>query len=448
MAIKKGEVDIVIGARSAIFAPFNNIGAIIIDEEHETTYKSDMTPKYDTIEVAIKRAIQESGVVVLGSATPSVISNYRAECKIYGKIELKNRYNNTPMPQIQIVDMRQELETGNKSIFSNELYNKTKESLDSGKQVILFLNRRGYSPFISCRKCGYVMRCPECGISMTYHKSENIASCHFCGRRETPPNICPSCGSKYLKHFGVGTEKVEEITKELFPEVEVARLDLDTSARKGSVNKILNDFRKGRTKILIGTQMIAKGLDFDNVELVGAIAADVSLNIPDFRSGERTFQLTTQVAGRSGRRHTQGQVIIQTYMPDNYAILAAANHDYPALYNNEILLRKTFDYPPFTDIIRVTVVSESEENIEAYAQEVKNLLFSFSQNESSDYVLGPNPAPVFKVRDEYRYYMYIKSSNNMRKKHEILLSQLKRDINTNKKKDFRVIIEINPFNMY
>ncbi len=447
MAIKKGDVDIVIGARSAVFAPFKNIGIIIIDEEHETTYKSDMTPKYDTVEVAIKRGIQSNALVVLGSATPSVISNYRAETGLYEKIELKKRFNDTPMPRVRIADMREELMAGNKSIFSNELHDRIKKSISDGRQVILFLNRRGYSPFISCRKCGYVMKCPDCDISMTYHKADNTAICHFCGKKEILPKTCPSCDSKYLKYFGIGTEKVEEAVKELFPDSKVARLDLDTSSKKGSTNKILGDFKKGKTHILIGTQMIAKGLDFENVDLVGIVAADVSLNIPDFRSGERTFQLVTQVAGRSGRGGSQGDVIIQTYMPENYAILCAADHDYRKFYSDEILLRKTLGYPPFGDIIRITVLSDMEENAEKGADQMKAMILSCTSQKEEENILGPNSAPVYKVKNEFRYYIHIKSNNSMRKKYEDILSKLKNEINTDKKKGFRVIIEVNPFSL-
>ena len=447
-SVKNGDVDIVIGARSAIFAPFENIGTIIIDEEHETTYKSDMTPKYDTIEVAIKRAIKENATVILGSATPSVVSSYRAQQGIYEKIEIKTRYNMTPLPAVHIEDMRKELVSGNKSIFSNRLYERINETLKNGKQVILFLNRRGYSPFISCRKCGYVMKCPDCNISMTYHKADNMAVCHFCGKKESMPESCPNCGSKYLKHFGAGTEKVEEVSNKLFPDHEIARLDLDTSSKKGSVNKILNRFKKRKTDILIGTQMIAKGLDFENVGLVGIVAADVSLNIPDFRSAERTFQLITQVAGRSGRGNTIGEVIIQTYMPDNYAVRYASEHDYDKFFSDEILLRKTLEYPPFSDIIRITVLSDSEGTSSHGADIIKEHILNSVPKEEGAYILGPDCAPVFKMKDEFRYHIHIKSTNKMRRQYENLLADLKREINTDKKREFRVIIEINPFSLY
>ena len=448
MAIKKNQVDIVIGARSAVFAPFENVGAIIVDEEHETTYKSDMTPKYDTVEVAVKRGLAQNSVVVLGSATPSVVTNYRSEQGLYEKIQLKNRYNKVPLPKIHIEDMRQELMAGNKTVFSRKLHERIIRSLERERQVILFLNRRGYSSFISCRECGYVMKCPDCSISMTYHKHDNTAVCHFCGQKEEVPSQCPSCGSKYLKYFGAGTEKVEELTRGIFPDVSIGRLDMDTSAKKGSVNKILNDFKKGKTRILIGTQMIAKGLDFDNVDLVGIVAADVSLNIPDFRSGERTFQLITQVAGRSGRGDSRGEVIIQTYMPENYAVLCAADHNYQKFYEDEILLRKTLGYPPFGDIIQITVLAATEASAAKSAANLKQHIQRLVGEDEAANVLGPNSATIVKMKNEFRYHIHIKSSEKMRKKYEVIFSRLKKEINTDKNMGFRVIIEVNPFSFY
>ena len=299
-----GDGQIVIGARSAVFAPLENIGLIVIDEEHETTYKSDHTPKYDTIEVALKRVQDKdnNGILLLGSATPSVVSYQRAQEGIYELLELTERYNKVMLPEISIVDMREELKRGNRSIISSELCNKMKDTLEAGRQVILFLNRRGYSTFVSCRECGYVARCPGCGLSLTYHKAGGQAVCHYCGYHEPAPNKCPECGSKYIRYFGSGTEKLEEAVSDLFPEYAAERLDLDTVKRKGELTRKLKAFRSGKTQILIGTQIIAKGLDFRNVGLSGIVSADVSLNIPDFRSPERTFQLITQAAGRAGRQ--------------------------------------------------------------------------------------------------------------------------------------------------
>ena len=310
MRIRKGEAKIVIGARLGVFAPLENIGMIIMDEEHEATYKSDMTPKYETVDIALKRLMYYKGVLVMGSATPSVVSYQRARDGIYRLIELKQRYNENPLPKVDLVDMREELKAGNRTIFSDQLYHKMVETLEKGQQIILFLNRRGYSTFISCRECGEAMKCPECGISLVYHKRENAGVCHYCGKRFEVPKICQNCGSKYIKYFGAGTEKVEEFTKELFPDKVVERLDLDTAKNNREINRIINGFSKGKTDILIGTQLVAKGLDFKNVGLVGVVAADVSLNIPDYRSTERTFQLVTQVAGRAGRGEEKGLVIV------------------------------------------------------------------------------------------------------------------------------------------
>ncbi|MDR2487137.1 MAG: primosomal protein N', partial [Clostridiales Family XIII bacterium] len=312
LRIRQGRVDIAIGARSAVFAPFGNLGLILIDEEHETSYKSDMQPKYDAIEIALRRAARAGSVCVLGSATPSIVTMFRAKQGFYKELRLTKRFGGTPLPRIRLVDMRTELMQGNRSIFSAKLHARIAQDLEEGKQAILFLNRRGYSPFVSCRRCGYVARCSDCGIAMTWHKQMGLILCHFCGRSAQVPKVCPECGSGYLRHFGVGTEQVEEQAATAWPGARIARLDLDTAARKGSTERILKDFGKGRTDILIGTQMVAKGLDFAHVGTVGVIAADVGLNIPDFRSCERTYALVTQVAGRAGRREERGEVVIQT----------------------------------------------------------------------------------------------------------------------------------------
>ncbi|MDR1028042.1 MAG: primosomal protein N' [Clostridiales Family XIII bacterium] len=445
--IRNGETDIVIGARSAVFAPFEDIGAIIVDEEHETTYKSDMTPKYDTVEVAIKRASRARGVVVLGSATPSIVSMRRAESGLYHLLTMKRRFNATPLPKSIVVDMRREIERGNRSVFSAELHARIERALTAGKQVILFLNRRGYSPFICCRKCGYVMRCDECGIAMTYHKREERAICHFCGKSLTVPQVCPECGSGYLRGFGAGTEKVEELTRDAFPRASVARLDLDTSSVKGSIRKILRDFEKGRTDILIGTQMVAKGLDFANVSLVGIIAADVGLNIPDFRSSERTFQLITQVAGRAGRGAEVGDVVVQTYAPDNYAIMAAVTHNYRKFYDTELMLRRYMKYPPFSDVIQATALSGDERDAAEGAEALKRGILAAMGDGEGRYIFGPHKAAISKVGDDYRYQMYIKALPERRIRYENLLAELKKKMNTDRTRKCRIIIDVNPFSL-
>ena len=445
MRIKKGEVKIVIGARSAVFAPLSDIGAIVLDEEHESTYKSDMSPKYDAIEVAIKRAKKNRAVVLLGSATPSLVSAYKAETGEYKKIALTERFNKTPLPSVEIIDMREELKNGNKSIFSVALYREMKENLEKKRQVILFLNRRGYSTFVSCRSCGYVMRCRECGISLTYHKSKNEAICHFCGGREKVPTICPVCGGKYIKHFGTGTEKVEELTREIFPEYMVDRLDLDTTTKKGSIDKILNSFRKGKTDILIGTQLVAKGLDFSNVGLVGIVSADISLNVPDFRSAERTFQLITQAAGRAGRGDSTGRVLIQSYNPEHYSIVAAAEHDYEAFYRAETELRKQTGYPPFSDLIQVVLSSEDEQEAYEVCRQVAEDFIRGAGKSEERYVLGPQAAPMNKVKGLYRFQLLIKCFPGKRKEYSRILNEIKMGINTDRNAKYLISVDINPY---
>ncbi|MDR1042812.1 MAG: primosomal protein N' [Clostridiales Family XIII bacterium] len=445
--VKRGEADIAIGARSVVFAPFENIGAIIVDEEHETTYKSDMTPKYDTVEVALKRAARSQAICVLGSATPSVVSMYRARSGVYRLLELKERYNGTPLPRIEVVDMREELKSGNRSIFSRALYDAMNEKLAGSKQTILFLNRRGYSTFISCRACGYVMRCPECGISMTYHKARNRAECHFCGLHLPLPPVCPECESGSIRHFGIGTEKVEELTRKTFPDASVARLDLDSTSRKGSVERILGDFESGKTDILIGTQMVAKGLDYDNVSPVGIIAADVSLNIPDFRAAERTFQLITQTSGRAGRGDEVGEVYVQTYWPEHPAIESAARGDYDGFYETETLVRRTLSYPPYSDIYRITVFAASDAAASAGAEGLcRALVASVGEGERGN-ILGPQQAPIHKRGDDYAHLLHVKVTPPLRSTYERVLAGLKKNINTDNGAGYRIMIEVNPFSL-
>jgi len=445
MRIRRGEVKIVIGARSAVFAPLGEIGAIVLDEEHETTYKSDMSPKYDTVEVAVKRAMQNRAVVLLGSATPSLVSAFKAEQGEYERILLTERFNKTPLPSVEIIDMRSELRNGNKSIFSISLYEEMKKNLEEKRQVILFLNRRGYSTFVSCRTCGYVMKCGECGISLTYHKSRNEAICHFCGHREKVPDLCPVCSGKYIKYFGTGTEKVEEVARELFPEYTVDRLDLDTVSRKGSIDKILNSFRKGKTNILIGTQLVAKGLDFSNVGLVGIVSADISLNVPDFRSSERTFQLITQAAGRAGRGDFPGKVLIQSYNPDHYSIVTAAAHDYESFYRAETAIRKQIGYPPFSDLIQVVLSSEKEQEAYEICGRVAAEFVRNAGKEEERHVFGPQAAPMNKVKGLYRYQLLIKCFPGKRKIYTKILNEIKLGINTDRNAKYLISVDINPY---
>lgn len=447
--IREGKVKIVVGARSAVFAPFKNLGIIIIDEEHEATYKSSQSPKYNTIEVAEKRVELENGILVLGSATPSLETYYESLNGRFTLLELNERVNNYKLPEVVVVDMRDELNKGNKSIFSTELHNAIDENLKKGKQTILFLNRRGFSTFISCRNCGYVVKCNNCDISMTYHRNIHKLRCHYCGLSINPPNICPVCKSEYIRYFGIGTEKVEEITREFFPQARIERMDMDTTSKKGSHEKILGNMKDGNIDILIGTQMISKGLDFKNVTLVGIIAADVTLNLPDFRAPEKTFQLVTQVAGRAGRGEESGKVILQTYDPEHYSINFSKAHDYKRFYTTEISLRKEFLYPPFLSLISLLIYGENNNKVATAANEVYNLIIKdinwIEKDNIDKYIIGPYPAPLEKIKNNYRWQILIKSKEENL---NILKSLLKRVCIENQYKlkidDVKISIDIDP----
>ena len=442
-----GDGQIVIGARSAVFAPLENIGLIVIDEEHETTYKSDHTPKYDTIEVALKRVQDKdnNGILLLGSATPSVVSYQRAQEGIYELLELTERYNKVVLPEISIVDMREELKRGNRSIISSELCSKMKDTLEAGRQVILFLNRRGYSTFVSCRECGYVARCPGCGLSLTYHKAGGQAVCHYSGYHEPAPNKCPECGSKYIRYFGSGTEKLEEAVSDLFPEYAAERLDLDTVKRKGELMRKLKAFRSGKTQILIGTQIIAKGLDFRNVGLSGIVSADVSLNIPDFRSPERTFQLITQAAGRAGRGDSQGHVVIQTYSPEHYAVAFASQHDYKGFFETEKQLRAYMGYPPYSDLFQIVFTAKREDAAKDGAESWYERIRGRMAREDQEMVFPPQQAYLGKIKDIYRYSMLIKCPQGRRAEYSRIVAAVREEDIEKKKKDYTAIVDINPY---
>lgn len=442
-----GDGQIVIGARSAVFAPLENIGLIVIDEEHETTYKSDHTPKYDTIEVALKRVQDKdnNGILLLGSATPSVVSYQRAQEGIYELLELTERYNKVVLPEISIVDMREELKRGNRSIISSELCSKMKDTLEAGRQVILFLNRRGYSTFVSCRECGYVARCPGCGLSLTYHKAGGQAVCHYCGYHEPAPNKCPECGSKYIRYFGSGTEKLEEAVSDLFPEYAAERLDLDTVKQKGELMRKLKAFRSGKTQILIGTQIIAKGLDFRNVGLSGIVSADVSLNIPDFRSPERTFQLITQAAGRAGRGDSQGHVVIQTYSPEHYAVAFASQHDYKGFFETEKQLRAYMGYPPYSDLFQIVFTAKREDAAKDGAESWYERIRGRMAREDQEMVFPPQQAYLGKIKDVYRYSMLIKCPQGRRAEYSRIVAAVREEDIEKKKKDYTAIVDINPY---
>lgn len=441
--INEGEVDIVVGARSAVFAPFKNIGLIIIDEEHENTYKSEFSPKYNTSEIAKFRAKQMSSVVLLASATPLVESTFKAQTGKYTPLFIRKRVNDTPLPDTYVVDMREEMSNGNMSIFSEKLIEEIAYNLEMGEQTILFLNRRGFSSFVSCRSCGYVPQCPNCNLSLTYHKSIGKMVCHYCDYAEKLPKVCPECGSKYIKHFGIGTQKVADEVNLLFPNATVIRMDADTTSARTSHESLLNSFKNHEADILIGTQMITKGLDFENVTLVGIVAADMSLNVDDFRASERTFDLITQVTGRAGRGRLKGRAVIQTYNPDNETILCAAKQDYESFYCDEIELRKLLIYPPFCEFINFVFTSENKKIAFATANEFYNKLKKILKNDVIFYPLGE--APLFKINNNYRFRFLIKTRYSEKMYDSI--NELYRSFVV-KKGSSKITIDVNPTNMY
>ena len=414
--IRTGEARVVIGARSAVFAPASDIGVIVVDEEHETTYLSDKKPRYDARDVAKWRAEKAGAALVLGSATPSISTYMRSMPGVRPEnaltlIEMGHRVKNRPLPTVEIVDMRNELQLGNNSIFSAKLHAAMQECLDAGNQAMLFINRRGYSTFVSCRECGKAVKCPNCDVTLTYHQSEELLKCHYCGEVMRPPRTCPQCGSKYIKYFGAGTQKVQDEVAKLFPQARVGRLDVDTTVAKDSHERILEDFRSGNTNVLVGTQMITKGLDFPKVTLVGVVAADMSLNLPDYRSTERTFQLLTQVAGRAGRAEMPGKVIVQTYEPEHYAIELAAKQDYRAFYTKESAFRRMCLYPPFTVIARIVFTADSEPMARSAAEEAEMRLNRFIDENGMrrDIVqMRAVEAPIKFLRSQWRYQVFLK----------------------------------------
>ncbi|MBB6715146.1 primosomal protein N' [Clostridium gasigenes] len=442
--VHDGNAKLIVGARSALFLPARNLGLIIIDEEHENTYKSEQNPKYQTREVAEFLSRLKGCKVIFGSATPSIESYYRAISGEMKLIELNNRVDKKPMPKMQIVDMRNELKSGNMSIFSKELYNSVNEALKNKEQIILFLNRRGFSTFVSCRGCGYVFKCPNCDISMTYHKNGFLV-CHYCGKTEKQPKICPKCESKYVKFFGSGTQKVQDEVVKYFPSARVLRMDVDTTRGKNAHENIYNSFKNGEGDILIGTQMISKGLDFPNVTLVGIIAADISINIPDYRSAEKTFQIITQVGGRAGRGEKEGKVIIQTYTPDYYGLIYAKNYDYEGFYNEEFALRGLMGYPPFGKLLLINGSSKNEEQLKVF---MKNLAIELKKiNNEYTYInmLGPVPCIITKIKDSYRWQILFKGElpQEFCKKIKDRLYEF----NKNVYNEIRVSIDINPNNL-
>lgn len=433
--ISKGEARVVIGARSAIFAPCENLGIIIMDEEHEDTYKSESGVHYHARDVAICRGSTENAVVVLASATPSIESYYKAKSGIYSLIEIDKRFNKCPLPETKIVDMRREMEEGNRSPISNLLKEEIEKNIENNDQTILFLNRRGYSTFVSCRSCGHVLECPNCSISLTYHSISESMMCHYCGHRIRKPDVCPSCGSKHVYGFGIGTQKIEEIIGEKFKGSTVIRMDVDTTKTKEAHEKILTRFKRDKINILLGTQMISKGLDFEDVTLVGVLAADQILHLDDYKAAERTFALITQVCGRAGRGNKKGRAVIQTYSPDSPVIQKAAAQDYVSFYQDEIIIRKALNYPPFCDIINITVSDTNKEKaikiINNLQMEIKNALGSRAK------VFRVVPCIISKINNKYRFHFWIKC---------VLNKEICGEINaiTGELSDSSVIIDVNP----
>ncbi len=410
--IRTGSAPIVIGARSAVFAPLQNIGVIIIDEEHEQSYQADNMPQYDAREIARFRCENENATLLLASATPSLRSFALANRGDLTLLEMTKRVFDRPLPTVRIIDMREELRLGNRSVFSGALLKGLNECMNDGKQAILFVNRRGHSTFVSCRSCGATLMCEHCDISMTYHQKENVLRCHYCGRERPVPTVCPECGSRYIRYFGIGTQKVEEEMHRCFPEARTLRMDNDTTKAKDAHLAILEQFRTGDANVLIGTQMIAKGLDFPNVTLVGIVAADVMLRLPDYRSSERTFQLLTQVAGRAGRADNLGTVYLQTYEPDHYAIQAASRQDYRSFYEQEMHYRRQALYPPFTFIARLVFESDECDKGRTECLGAKKEMDSFFSEKANlrRYLkaLRVLPCPVQRLKDKYRWELVLK----------------------------------------
>ncbi len=402
--INRGEADIVIGARSAIFAPLNNLGIIIIDEEHSDSYKQDTNPRYNAKDIAIVRSKTNNCPVVMGSATPSLEAFARAKKGVYKLLSMPNRINGKDLPDVTLIDMNIEAKKSKLHI-STPLLNSIKEVIDNNNQVILLLNRRGYSSFVTCKNCGYTFKCPNCDITLTYHKTSNTLRCHYCGYGTKVYKECPECHEEAVSNLGVGTEKIEEELKELVPNAKVLRMDFDTTSRKGMHEKMISSFKKHEYDILLGTQIVAKGLDFENVTLVGVINADTSLNIPDFRSSENTFSLLSQVSGRSGRSNKKGNVIIQTFNPEHYAIKYTKTHDYIGFYNHEMTIRKALKYPPYYYICYLKISSKDYDIASIEANKIKK---SLERNLKNTIILGPSVANIFKMNNIYRYGIILK----------------------------------------
>ncbi|MCD6435433.1 MAG: primosomal protein N', partial [Clostridiales bacterium] len=407
LRIKYGDLKIIIGARSAVFTPIGKIGLIVIDEEHSSSYKSDTQPNYNAKHVATIRGEYHNAPVIFGSATPSVETYYKSATELMEYVYISKRVNNQEMPKGYLIDMREELKNGNKSIFSHVLESKIQQRIDRNEQVILFINKKGYSSFVSCRECGYVMKCPHCDVPLIYHKKGHYGECKVCGYKTSIPKTCPVCSSKYFKFFGIGTEKIEEIIIDKFKNVKVIRMDSLSMSRKNALNEAYEDIKDNIYNVILGTQIVAKGHDFKNVTLVGILAADINLNVPNYNSSEVTYQLLTQAMGRSGRGESKGEVVIQTYSPDHYAVLSALKNDYEMYINYELNIRKEMKYPPYYKLINIIISSPNDLEANKYsygvAKELKRLI-----GDTKVDIIGPGPAILEKAKNLYRYQIVIK----------------------------------------
>ncbi len=454
--LKDGIVDIVVGARSALFAPVDRLGLIVLDEEHENSFKQDRAPRYHTREVAIKRAELNGAVVLLGSATPTVETYYAAQRGDFSILKLTQRVASRPLPQIEVVDLRRELQEGNRSLFSRALQDSLTEVLANKEQAILFLNRRGFASFVNCRNCGLVLRCPNCAVSLTYHQPNQLLRCHYCDYQRPLPRKCPDCQSNYLRHFGIGTQRVEDEVRRLFPETRTLRVDVDTTSGRGFYEEFFRAFKQREIDILVGTQLIAKGLDFPGVTLVGVVTADTSLNLPDFRAAERTYQLLTQVAGRAGRGNRPGKVIFQTYTPEHYSLLTAQHQDAEAFYRAELQNREQWQYPPCWAMVRVVVSGLAQKPVQMAAELlgrylVKQLNRENERNaraglEPALELLGPTAAPMVKVRNHYRWHLIVKGADRAKVRQAVSwgIEDFKAK---NQGRQVQIAVDVDPLNM-
>ena len=444
--IRRGEAKIVVGARSAIFSPTENLGVIVIDEEHETSYVSESSPRYNTFEVAKERARLSGAKIILGSATPSIESYYNALNGDYELVEIADRVNKRAMPKFDVVDMKREVKGGNQSVISGYLKDEIETCLSDGNQAILFLNRRGFASFYQCEECGYVCKCNNCDVSLTYHKDEHALKCHYCGQKYVVPRLCPECNGKHFKRGGVGTETVVNELQTLFPDSRILRMDNDTTTTKESHNNILQAFRERKADILVGTQMVAKGHDFPSVTLVGIVNADMSLYFSDFRSGERTFQLITQVAGRAGRGEKAGKIVLQTYSPNHYIYNFAIKYDYKKFFEYEVNARQITSFPPFADIVRIMIYGEYEQNVRRVTRMIYNNMIDLKKNEESTFsYFNGMKSPIKRIENKFRYQVIARLEG---KKREEVIEKIYKIVEKCKENGVISYVEINPNSMY